>query len=101
MFFTDFMLNFAIPDINPSIVPNKVPNKIPNKLKIKYPELSGTAWNVYALIKQTPNINSNELGLALEISDRMVRKHISTLREAGLIVRVGSNKTGYWEVKSV
>ena len=28
----------------------------------------------------------------------MVRKHIATLREAGLIVRVGSNKTGYWKV---
>lgn len=90
-----------LPDKIPAKVPNKIPNKIPDKLKIKYPELSGTAWNVYALIKQTPNINSNELGLALEISDRMVRKHIAALREAGLIVRVGSNKTGYWDVQSV
>lgn len=29
---------------------------------------------------------------------RMVRKHITTLKEKGLIVRIGSNKTGHWEI---
>ena len=109
--FIDFMLNELfktlkehqgepLPDIVPSRIPNKIPNKVPNKLRNKYPGLSDAVWEVYALVKRTPAITSNELGLALGISDRMVRKHISTLRDAGLLVRVGSNKTGYWEVRS-
>ena len=83
------------------LIPNKVPNKVPDKLKNKHPEFSDVVWDVYALVKRTPNITSNELGLALGISDRMIRKHVSTLRDAGLLVRVGSNKTGYWKVRSV
>ncbi|MBR1801149.1 MAG: Fic family protein [Bacteroidaceae bacterium] len=107
--FIDFMLNEIyktlkahqgeeLPGEVPKSGPNKVPNKIPNKLRAKHPEFSDSIWDVYALIKRTPNITSNELGTALGISDRMVRKHISVLRNAELIVRVGSNKTGYWKV---
>ena len=110
--FIDFMLNEIfktlkahqgepLPDIVPSEVPNKIPNKVPNKLRNKYPELSDAAWDVYALIKGNTSITSKELGAALGISDRMVRKHISLLREANLIVRMGSNKTGYWKVNTV
>ena len=109
--FIDFMLNEIyktlkehqgeqLPDKVPSGVPNKIPNKVPNKLRGKHPEFSDAVWEVYALVKRKPTITSNELGFALGISDRMVRKHISTLRDAGLLVRVGSNKTGYWEVRS-
>jgi len=109
--FIDFMLNEIyktlkehqgeqFPDKVPSGVPNKIPNKVPNKLRGKHPEFSDAVWEVYALVKRKPTITSNELGFALGISDRMVRKHISTLRDAGLLVRVGSNKTGYWEVRS-
>lgn len=32
------------------------------------------------------------------VSDRMIRKHISTLKAAGLVVREGSNKTGHWRI---
>ena len=109
--FVDFMLNEIyktlkehqgepLPDKVPLEVPNKIPNKVPNKLRNKYPGLSDAVWEVYALVKRTPAITSNELGLALGICDRMVRKRISTLRDAGLLVRVGSNKTGHWEVRS-
>lgn len=38
---------------------------------------------------------------ALGISYRMVRKHLTTLKNKGLIARVGSNKTGYWEISDV
>ena len=90
-----------LPDKVPSEVPNKIPNKVPNKLRNKYPELSDAAWDVYTMIKGDTSITSKELGAALGISDRMVRKYISMLREANLIVRMGSNKTGYWKVNTV
>ena len=79
-------------------VPNKIPNKVPNKLKRQFPDLSDAVWEVLMSLKRTPTMTSHELGAALSISDRMIRKHISELRRVGLLVRVGSNKTGYWKI---
>ena len=90
--FIDFMLNVH------DNIPNKVPNKVPNKLKQQYPGLSDAVWDVYLELKEDAYASAETIGSRLGISGRMVRKHISILREAGLIVRVGSNKTGYWKV---
>lgn len=79
-------------------VPNKIPNKVPNKLRALYPELSDAIWAVYMEIKANPHATAEELGLALGIGSRMVRKHIALLREAKLIERIGGNKTGYWKI---
>lgn len=79
-------------------VPNKIPNKVPNKLRALYPEFSDAIWSVYMGIKANPHATAEELGLALGIGGRMVRKHIAELREAKLIERIGGNKTGYWKI---
>ena len=77
---------------------DNIPNKVPNKLKQQYPGLSDAVWDVYLELKEDAYASAETIGSRLGISGRMVRKHISILREAGLIVRVGSNKTGYWKV---
>ena len=79
-------------------VPYKVPNKVPNKLKHEFPDVTDGTWGVYLALKKNYKMSAEELGKALGISSRMVRKHLASLRERGLIVRVGSNKTGYWKV---
>lgn len=90
-----------LPNKDQEQVPNKTPNKVPNKLKAMYPGFSDVIWSVYMGIKTNPHATAEELGLAIGISGRMVRKHIATLREAGLIERIGSNKTGYWKVHNI
>lgn len=79
-------------------VPNKVPNKVPDKLRQHFPDISDATWDVFLALQSANHATSEEVGRLLGISGRMVRRHIATLREAGLIVRVGSNKTGYWKV---
>ena len=107
--FIDFMLKeiyhtlkvhqgAPLPDKLHGSVPNKIPNKIPNKLRTHYPDISDACWDVYLQIKADPHATTGEMGLSLGISDRMVRKHIATLRDALLIERIGGNKTGYWKV---
>ena len=76
----------------------QVPNKVPNKLKKEFPDISDATWDVYRILKSNHSASSEEISASLGISSRMVRKHIASLREAGIIVRVGSNKTGHWEV---
>ncbi len=79
-------------------LPNKIPNKIPNKTKKEHPEFLEMTWNVLNHIIANPRATSAELAEALHISDRTVRKHTALLRNADIIQRVGSNKTGYWQV---
>ena len=39
-----------------------------------------------------------ELGEVLQLSDRSIRSQIHSLKEAGLIERVGSDRSGYWKI---
>ena len=82
-------------------VPNKIPNKVPNKLLQAFPEMQSMAWSVYLQIAANGHLTTIQMAEALGISDRMVRKHINTLKAKGLITRIGSNKTGHWEANKI
>lgn len=43
---------------------------------------------------------ARELSKELSVSFRTVQRYLSHLKEEGRIQRVGSNKTGTWQVKS-
>ena len=82
----------------PDKVPKKVPNKVPNKLRLQYPGLSDATWEVYLELKADVHASAETVGNRIGISDRMVRTHISILRDAAIIERIGGNKTGYWKL---
>ena len=101
--FIEFMLRCLLDAMKriedePEEVPNKLPNKVPNKLRLQYPDLSDAVWDVYQELMEDGHASAATVGSQLGISDRMVRKHISVLRDAGIIERVGGNKTGYWKL---
>lgn len=79
----------------------KVPNKVPDKLLQAFPEIQSMAWSVYLQIAANGHLTTMQMAEALGISDRMVRKHINTLKTKGLITRIGSNKTGHWEANKI
>jgi len=84
-------LNAANLDALPDKVPDKVPNKVPNKL-------TETQEKILTEMKNSPCITTKELSERLGISSRMIVKHIRTLKDGGVLRRVGSNKSGYWEI---
>lgn len=101
--FIEFMLRCLLDAMKriedePEEVPNKHPNKVPNKLRLQYPDLSDAVWDVYQELEEDGHASAATVGSHLGISDRMVRKHISVLRDAGIIERIGGNKTGYWKI---
>lgn len=102
--FIDFMLREILNSLKShqgetlAGVPNKLPNKVPNKLSLSYPEISATAWDVYLKVKEMPNASAAAIAAEIGISDRMVRKHLATLKEREIIAREGGNKTGYWKI---
>lgn len=43
-------------------------------------------------------INSTSISAMLGVSEITARRELNTIREMGIIRRVGSRKTGHWEV---
>lgn len=55
--------------------------------------------NIYELLKQNNNITLNEVSEKLNISLTSVKNTIKKLQDLQFIERVGSKKTGKWEIK--
>ncbi|HCY42212.1 MAG TPA: hypothetical protein DHV48_12795 [Prolixibacteraceae bacterium] len=51
------------------------------------------------LIKSNPKITIDEIAVKLNKSRRTATRVLKKLQEDGIISRIGSDKTGYWEVK--
>ena len=56
------------------------------------------ALKIYSALKDNPYITANELSVKLEVSLRTVKNHLALLKQKGLIERIGSDKSGYWEI---
>jgi len=51
------------------------------------------------VILENPKSNYQQLADRVEVSAATIKRHIQNLKEAGILFRIGSKKTGYWEVK--
>jgi Fic family protein len=58
----------------------------------------GVNRQILDLLRRQPNLSARELAALLNKSTRTVERYLRELREQGGIRRVGSDKTGYWEV---
>jgi ATP-dependent DNA helicase RecG len=54
--------------------------------------------DVLALIIKNPNISASEIAQNLTIGTRQVQRIIKELRESSKIVRVGSDRSGFWKI---
>lgn len=52
------------------------------------------------LLEKDPHLTSDELAKKLGISIRTVKRRIKSLKDNGIIERVGSDKTGFWHIKN-
>lgn len=68
------------------------------KLGIKFGD---NDMRVLLLLNSNPTFSSQKIADRLEITKRAVEKIIKRLRENGVIGRIGSNKSGYWEINRI
>lgn len=99
--FIEFMLRCLLDAMNqieeePEEVPNEVPNKVADKVANKVANKS--AQNVLMLLYENGHLTRDELSERTGLSLGGIKKIINSLRERGLIERVGANKNGYWKV---
>jgi ATP-dependent DNA helicase RecG len=50
------------------------------------------------ILQQKPETTIAEISALLGITDRAVKKNLTTLKKAGAIKRIGPDKGGRWEV---
>ena len=54
--------------------------------------------NILQQLKQNPNANYAELANKTGYSTATIKRHIQELKKMGIIERIGSAKTGYWNI---
>lgn len=93
-FFIEFLLGLilsTIEDILESHV--KVTVNVTQKVTVNQQK-------ILELIKENPYITQNELTQAVGIARKNIVSNMKKLQEAGLLLRHGADKNGWWEVKS-
>ena len=86
-------INTVIDPVNVPVNKNNVPVNVPEI------NLSDKERQVLDFIIKKNNITAKEIAEKIGVSDKTVKRAISTLKTNGLIVRIGSDKKGFWSVK--
>ena len=64
---------------------------------VKLSQLTERQHRIYEAIKNVP-VNVPNLASMLGVSEKTIKRDIAAMQSAGIIKRVGSDKTGHWEV---
>jgi len=62
------------------------------------PVISTLKRNIVNHLKQNPSANYNELADKTGYSTATIKRHIQELKKAGILERIGSDKTGSWKI---
>ena len=96
--FEDFQNSFKVTVFNQSVhnkdnVTENVTDKVTDKV-------TDNQMKILKLIQQNDRLTTNELANALNISQRKIKENIAKLKDKKLLSRVGSAKSGYWQLIS-
>jgi predicted HTH transcriptional regulator len=79
---------------------DSVSDRVKDRVKDRVSDrVNETQRDIMLMMEKNPKITAKELSDNLKINERNVRNNIRSLKKSGLIGRVGSDKTGYWEIK--
>ncbi|MDR1135675.1 MAG: HTH domain-containing protein [Clostridiales Family XIII bacterium] len=59
----------------------------------------GVKNDILELLKKQPSLSAGDIAKLVGKSTRTIERHIKELREQSLLVRIGSDKYGHWEVR--
>ena len=74
----------------PGIVPENVPEIVPEKQK----------RDILGDLRKNSKITMLELANKYSVDIKTIKRDIETLKQKGLIIRVGPDNGGYWYVKN-
>ena len=90
--FIEFMLEMILKSMQ-NIKDNDVPINIPKNDPIKRLD------KIIEIIGENRDITIYELANKLNVADKTIKRDIAKLKEQNRVIRVGSLKSGHWEIK--
>ena len=99
--FVHFMLTVIAQTLSQSMAQNAPVNAPANASVKRVPDVSGlkTPEAIVALLAANPELTRQQLGDTMGKDIRTIGRALAKLQQAGKIKRVGSDKTGHWEVQ--
>ena len=87
-------------------VTDKIEDKnVPVNDTVKLSQLTERQRKIYETIKNVPEnvpenvpVNIPNLASMLRVSEKTIKRDIAAMQSAGFIKRIGSDKTGHWEI---
>jgi len=93
--------NFSYQQDDKEEVGDKVGGKVGENVG-ENEKMSGKgSQKIMEYMKNKPDITTQEIADLMNMSRRNIAKHIATLKKKGLLERIGSDKSGHWEIKTV
>ena len=89
---TDFKIEFSRIDRNKSPLSSQENGRINDYI-------SDLEQAVLSCLRENPEMTNAELIVKTGKSQRTITRTLASLKGKGLITRIGSNKTGFWQVK--
>lgn len=86
------VIDQSVPKSEPESIPEITPKSVLEKL-------NKTQRKIIDIILENPKVTQSEIAEQLNISISAVKKSMKEIANAGILVRIGANKGGYWEVK--
>ncbi len=92
---TDQYINAVLPFDKEVVSSNNNQNATVN-VTVKF---NDTEKIILSIIQENPKITLNEIAETLEKHRSTVARNLKSLKEKGVLIRHGSDKMGYWEIK--
>lgn len=89
--FIEFMLQIILKTLE-KLKKENVPKNVPKNVPLKRLD------KILRFIDKNRNITISELSLQLKVSDKTIKRDIAKLKDENRLKRVGSLKTGYWDI---
>ena len=90
-----FKVVFVRPEIE-AIAKDTVKDTVSDTIK---DTISDTQMQILALVTENSRITIKAISKEVGINERNVKKNIKELKDLNLIDRIGTNRSGNWEVK--
>ena len=95
--FIEFMLSSFVQALRAGIAaqsPTSLSGEMTGKVSGKIP------LAIIEALQKTPNLTIPALATLINVSSRTIERHIKKLQQQGMLKRVGSTKTGHWQIES-
>jgi len=84
-------------DVNENVTVNPE-NVTVNPENVTVNPVNNRSKKIVEEIKENPNVSASELSVKFKVTERTIKRDLQILKKEKVIIRVGSDKTGYWKV---